>query len=196
MTPSVTRYPNATELPNRSPGRVFSENLHAPHARPTGVSRRGHRSNTTFGPDWPGNRCGAVTRNRASCRNPAMPNGRCRMHGGKSTGPRTEEGLERARKARWKHGHRSRRRSLFPLLAAMAYLGLDAFLQEKRVLEEVFGMRRKRRGRPRRRIDLQTILAREHRLFVYGTTRGPLAKQPRGSPLDESPELPNGCKGS
>jgi hypothetical protein len=33
-----------------------------------------------------------------------MPNGRCRMHGGMSTGPRTPEGLERARKARWKHG--------------------------------------------------------------------------------------------
>jgi hypothetical protein len=26
------------------------------------------------------------------------------MHGGKSTGPRTPEGLERARKSRWKHG--------------------------------------------------------------------------------------------
>jgi hypothetical protein len=26
------------------------------------------------------------------------------MHGGKSTGPRTPEGLERSRKANWKHG--------------------------------------------------------------------------------------------
>ena len=25
-----------------------------------------------------------------------MPNGRCKVHGGKSTGPRTREGLERA----------------------------------------------------------------------------------------------------
>ena len=33
-----------------------------------------------------------------------MPNGRCRMHGGLSTGPRTPEGLERSRKARWIHG--------------------------------------------------------------------------------------------
>jgi len=33
-----------------------------------------------------------------------MANGRCRMHGGKSTGPRTPEGLERSRKANWKHG--------------------------------------------------------------------------------------------
>jgi hypothetical protein len=34
--------------------------------------------------------CGARARTRggAPCRNPAMPNGRCRMHGGMSTGPR------------------------------------------------------------------------------------------------------------
>ena len=36
-----------------------------------------------------------------------MPNGRCRMHGGKSTGPRTAQGLEQSRKARWRHGHYS-----------------------------------------------------------------------------------------
>jgi hypothetical protein len=30
------------------------------------------------------------------------------MHGGKSTGPRTPEGLERSRKARWIHGWYSR----------------------------------------------------------------------------------------
>ena len=41
-----------------------------------------------------------------------MPNGRCKFHGGKSTGPRTQEGLERSRRANWKHGQgleRSRR---------------------------------------------------------------------------------------
>ncbi len=31
-------------------------------------------------------------------------NGKCRMHGGASTGPRTAEGLARSRRARWKHG--------------------------------------------------------------------------------------------
>jgi hypothetical protein len=50
-------------------------------------------------------RCGAKTRQGTPCRAPAMANGRCRMHGGKSTGPRTEAGLARSRKARWKHGH-------------------------------------------------------------------------------------------
>lgn len=36
-----------------------------------------------------------------------MANGRCRMHGGASTGPRTPEGLERLRKARTIHGRYS-----------------------------------------------------------------------------------------
>ena len=31
-------------------------------------------------------RCGARTRNGTPCRSPAMENGRCRMHGGKSPG--------------------------------------------------------------------------------------------------------------
>lgn len=48
--------------------------------------------------------CGAKTRRGTSCQQPAMKNGRCRLHGGKSTGPRTKEGLARARKGNWKHG--------------------------------------------------------------------------------------------
>jgi uncharacterized protein YjcR len=31
-------------------------------------------------------RCGARTRRGTPCQSPAMPNGRCRMHGGKSPG--------------------------------------------------------------------------------------------------------------
>jgi hypothetical protein len=42
------------------------------------------------------------------CRAAAMANGRCKVHGGKSTGPRTPEGLERSRRANWKHGYYSR----------------------------------------------------------------------------------------
>jgi hypothetical protein len=53
-------------------------------------------------------RCAAKTRPLGiPCRNWGMPNGRCRMHGGKSTGPRTAEGRERIRQANWKHGGRS-----------------------------------------------------------------------------------------
>ena len=54
-------------------------------------------------------RCGArAKRTGKPCRGAAMPNGRCKLHGGKSTGPRTPEGLERSRRANWKHGHFSR----------------------------------------------------------------------------------------
>jgi hypothetical protein len=49
-------------------------------------------------------RCGARTRTGMACKGPAMPNGRCRMHGGTSTGPRTAEGLQRIAKARTVHG--------------------------------------------------------------------------------------------
>jgi hypothetical protein len=51
--------------------------------------------------------CGAKTRAGSPCRSPAMHNGRCRMHGGASTGPRTPEGLARSRRANWKHGRYS-----------------------------------------------------------------------------------------
>ena len=36
-----------------------------------------------------------------------MANGRCRIHGGLSTGPKTQEGIENIRKTQWKHGQRS-----------------------------------------------------------------------------------------
>jgi hypothetical protein len=54
-------------------------------------------------------RCGARTRQGTPCRAPAIHGKhRCRMHGGRSTGPRTPEGLERSRRARWKHGRYSK----------------------------------------------------------------------------------------
>ena len=50
-------------------------------------------------------RCGATGKRKGTpCQSPAMKNGRCRMHGGKSTGPRTAKGLKRSRRANWKHG--------------------------------------------------------------------------------------------
>lgn len=52
-------------------------------------------------------RCGARNRRGCPCASPAMLNGRCRLHGGLSTGPRTLAGLERSRLARFKHGERS-----------------------------------------------------------------------------------------
>jgi hypothetical protein len=44
-------------------------------------------------------RCGARSKRTGKpCQGAAMPNGRCKLHGGKSTGPRTPEGLERSRR--------------------------------------------------------------------------------------------------
>lgn len=50
--------------------------------------------------------CGAKARhnNHLPCRQPAMANGRCRLHGGKCTGPKTPEGKLKAAKAPIKHG--------------------------------------------------------------------------------------------
>jgi hypothetical protein len=42
-----------------------------------------------------------------------MPNGRWRVHGGLSTGPRTPEGLARSRRSNWKHGYYSAKQPLF-----------------------------------------------------------------------------------
>lgn len=40
-----------------------------------------------------GEKCGAYARSTGRpCQAPALPNGRCARHGGKSTGPRTDEG--------------------------------------------------------------------------------------------------------
>jgi hypothetical protein len=48
-------------------------------------------------------RCGARSKRTGKpCRAAAMPNGRCKVHGGKSTGPRAPEGLERSRRANGK----------------------------------------------------------------------------------------------
>ena len=47
-------------------------------------------------------RCGAKTRSGKTCKNWAMPNGRCRMHGGKSTGAPPEK-MKKNSNAR-KHG--------------------------------------------------------------------------------------------
>jgi hypothetical protein len=71
-------------------------------------ARRGRLKNGNRSGDFlAAPRCGAHTRCGGECRQPAMPNGRCRMHGGLSTGPRTPAGLARSRRARWKHGARS-----------------------------------------------------------------------------------------
>lgn len=53
-------------------------------------------------PDRP--RCGAKTRAGRPCQAPVMANGRCKLHGGRSTGPTTQAGRDRisaVQTARW-----------------------------------------------------------------------------------------------
>ena len=60
---------------------------------------------TRFGPEWEGQRCGARTKAGTPCQRPAVKEtGRCNRHGGKSTGPRTEEGRARIAAAQTTHG--------------------------------------------------------------------------------------------
>ena len=60
-------------------------------------------------------RCQARTRRGTECQSPAMPNGRCRMHGGRSPG------APKGNRNAWKHGRYSaeaiaRRRSIAELI--------------------------------------------------------------------------------
>ncbi len=81
-----------------------------PHSRPL---RNGNPAgNPNLAP-----RCGARNRAGCPCRAPAMPNGRCRVHGGKSTGPRTPKGIARTGVANTRHGRQSA-----PKRAAKLYL--------------------------------------------------------------------------
>jgi hypothetical protein len=91
----------------------------------TGPLRNGNpRGNPHLAP-----RCGAKTRwpRSGPCRGPAMGNGRCRMHGGLSTGPRTEEGLVRLCAARTKHG-------FYGAASQAALRRTDEFIAETRAL--------------------------------------------------------------
>ena len=64
---------------------------------------------TRFGPNWPGKRCLAKTRRGTECQSAAYKhNGRCRLHGGLSTGARTPEGLQRISEANIKHGRQTK----------------------------------------------------------------------------------------
>ena len=60
---------------------------------------------TRFGDQWEGVRCGAKTRRGTLCQRPGTKrNGRCKLHGGRSTGPTTEEGRARLVASKITHG--------------------------------------------------------------------------------------------
>ena len=57
------------------------------------------------GPSWQGIRCEARTRRGTLCQRPgSKQTGRCKLHGGRSTGPRTEDGLARLVASKTTHG--------------------------------------------------------------------------------------------
>lgn len=74
-----------------------------PHEKRRGSLKNGNRA----GDFSKAPRCGAKNRHGLPCRCPSMPNGRCRLHGGLSTGAKTAKGIERIRQAITKHGRYS-----------------------------------------------------------------------------------------
>ena len=87
-------------------------------------------------------RCGARTRAGRPCQSPAVfGRQRCRMHGGRSTGPRTPEGLARLRAARTVHGRygaaaRTRSRQVLTI-AGRTQTHLDALNYQHRLPAEL-----------------------------------------------------------
>lgn len=58
-----------------------------------------------YGPNWQGIRCEARTRKGTLCQRPGNKvNGRCKLHGGRSIGPSTEEGIARLVASKTTHG--------------------------------------------------------------------------------------------
>jgi len=63
----------------------------------TGYDHRFRPPDTPFPPELRGMTCGAKTRAGTPCKQRGLyDSGRCRLHGGRSTGPRTEEGKRRS----------------------------------------------------------------------------------------------------
>ncbi|MDA9967179.1 hypothetical protein N9D70_01105 [bacterium] len=64
---------------------------------------------TRFGANWPGKRCLAKTRRGTACQRAAYKhNGRCALHGGRSTGPKTQRDVQRISEANLKHGRQTK----------------------------------------------------------------------------------------
>jgi hypothetical protein len=112
--PSVEDWPDSHD-PDMPDIEKLDERFHPPaprsacnrevHTLEATVPNRGKLKNGNPSGDYlAAPRCGAKSRAGHACRQPAMANGRCRFHGGMSTGPRTAEGRHRAQTARLTHG--------------------------------------------------------------------------------------------
>jgi hypothetical protein len=106
MTPIIASSPATTAVPDA----IVALPGQAPVQQPATGLRSGGRDGPLRNGNPRGNpslapRCGAKARTTGcACQAPAMANGRCWSHGGKSTGPRTPEGLARLAAANTTHG--------------------------------------------------------------------------------------------
>lgn len=80
-------------------------------------------------------RCGAKNRRGLPCRCPAMRNGRCRLHGGLSTGARTPEGRAKCAMSNYRHGRYTYEAIRMRREAAQARRDTLALIRRMRELE-------------------------------------------------------------
>ena len=93
---------------------------------------------TRFGPNWPGKRCLAKTRRGTACQRAAYKhNGRCALHGGRSTGPKTQRGLQRISEANLKHGRQTKDKLAVQRHAAK--VGRRVTAELKRLEQQIIG---------------------------------------------------------
>jgi len=99
------------------------------------AKRSGHWTlglETQFGANWPGRRCLAKTRRGTECQKPALKGrSRCQLHGGRSTGPKTEEGRARISALHYKHGRRTKEAIAADRARAQANREIWAALRER-----------------------------------------------------------------
>ena len=87
---------------------------------------------TRFGVNWPGKRCLAKTRRGTPCQKPAITGkGRCQLHGGRSTGPKTAEGLKKLAELNTVHGQRTKDRRAEAKALATAKKEIEAQLKDR-----------------------------------------------------------------
>jgi hypothetical protein len=130
------------------------------------VNRGRLKNGATGGDPSTAPRCGAKTRSGSACQCPAIRGkGRCKLHGGRSTGPPTTEGRDRISRANWKHGlytkaHREhardrreafrdirqRRRALIDWIHELAYTNPNVLERAGMSVKAARGLKRKRRS--------------------------------------------------
>jgi hypothetical protein len=149
--------------------------LHADPGAPRGRLKNGNPA----GDYRKAPRCGAKTRAKGCCSQPAMANGKCRFHGGKSTGPRTAAGRKRAQAARLTHGFRTA--EIIDLRSRAARAGRNLHLLA-RIAKETFTAKSQR---PRSGRHLEKPAEREMDCAAEGCASKPIGTASPG-PFDRS----------